>query len=271
MALDVVAITGVGGMGIACARRLGSGNQLLLADVNAQSLDKAFAALRVEGFAVETLAVDVADAESVATFAKRAAELGFVRTFVHTAGLSPLMADAMRIYAVDLVGTANVLDAFSAHIGVGSVAVMIASIASHAFPRDAALEKQLATLPAKQLLDVARNFFADDPSMAYALSKLGNKVRVEETALTWGRHGARVVSVSPGIISTPMGRLENSSHPRVADLFDLIPMQRLGTAEDIATLVQWLASPAASYVSGTDIRIDGGLIPAMRNAGIAAN
>jgi NAD(P)-dependent dehydrogenase (short-subunit alcohol dehydrogenase family) len=266
---DVVAITGIGGMGIACARRLGAGNQLLLADVNANSLQKAAEILRGDGFSVETQVVDVADPVSVKVFAQRAAQLGFVRTLVHTAGLSPLMASAERIFAVDLVGTANVLDAFAPVVGAGSVAVIIASIASFVWPRDAALETQLATVPATELLPLALKINADDPNMAYALAKRGNQVRVEEVAVTWGRRGARLVSVSPGLVSTPMGRLEQQS-PHVAELLKMTPLQRIGTAEDIAGVVQWLASPAASYMHGVDIRIDGGLVAAMRSAGAVA-
>lgn len=266
MALDVIAITGIGGMGIACARRLGSGNQLLLSDINAKQLESAAEALRDDGFSVQTQVVDVADSASVEAFAKRASELGFIRTLVHTAGISPLMADPLRIYSVDLVGTANVLDTFSAHMNAGSTAVIIASMASKVAVLDADLSAQLATAPTNQLIEIALGKYPDDANMAYALAKRGNQLRVEETAVAWGQRGVRVVSVSPGLIATPMARLEQNN-PQVAHILSLAPLQRIGTAEDIANLVQWLTSPAASYITGVDIGIDGGTIAAMRSAG----
>ncbi|MDB6062138.1 MAG: family oxidoreductase [Verrucomicrobiaceae bacterium] len=267
MARDVIVITGLGGMGSACARRLGAGHKLLLADIDAESLHKTAEVLRDDGFDVEAHVVDVADVDAITVFAQRAAALGFVRAIVHTAGLSPLMANAARIYAVDLVGTANVLDAFSNVVGSGSVAVMIASIASFVYPRDADLEMKLATLPATQLCDLALAHNADDPNMAYALAKRGNQLRVEETAITWGQRGARVISISPGLVSTPMGRLEQQGE-HVAALLKLTPLQRIATAEDIAATVQWLIDPAANYINGADIRIDGGLVAAMRSSGM---
>ena len=269
MAFDVIAITGIGGMGIACARRLGAGNQLLLADIDAVQLENAAEKLRSDGFSVQTQIVDVADSASVEAFARRASELGAVRTLVHTAGVSPLMAKPARVYAVDLVGTANVLDAFSTYVNAGSVAVIIASMAAHVAPVDAELAAQLATAPANQLMDIALRQYPDDANMAYALAKRGNQLRVEETAVAWGRRGARVVSVSPGIIATPMGKLEQQN-PQVAGILEMAPLQRIGTTEDIAGVVQWLASSTANYITGADIRIDGGTIAAMRSAGQVA-
>jgi NAD(P)-dependent dehydrogenase (short-subunit alcohol dehydrogenase family) len=264
--MDVIVITGTSGMGLPIARRIGSGHQLLLADIDATRLDSAAEALRNDGLTVATQLLDVADAESVSALAQQAATLGFIRAIVHTAGVSPLMADAARVYAVDLVGTANIIDAFEGQVGAGSVGVIIASMAATASPRDPELEHQLALAPTAELLNIACNYFSDDSEMAYAVAKRGNQLRVEQGSLAWGERGARLVSVSPGIISTDMARLELEK-PHVAEMLRQTPMGRVGTPEDIASAVQWLISPAANYITGSDLAVDGGAIAMQRAVG----
>ncbi|WP_028079087.1 SDR family oxidoreductase [Solimonas soli] len=260
--MELVVIIGVGGMGLACARRLGAGHRLLLADCDTARLQSAADELGADGFDVRTSVMDVSDRDSVATLARAARDCGSLHTLVLTAGVSPLMADSRRIYEVDLLGTALVLDAFVEVARAGSAAVVIASMAASYLPLAAELERALASVPAAQLLDTVAGLHHDAPQLAYCLAKRGTQLRVQAAALPWAARGARVVSVSPGLVATPMGRLEQSNAD-VAAVLAACPLRRIGTAEDIAAAVQWLASPAASYVTGTDLRIDGGSVAAL--------
>jgi NAD(P)-dependent dehydrogenase (short-subunit alcohol dehydrogenase family) len=262
--MELIVITGAGGMGIACARRLGVGRRVLLADFDTARLASVAEALTGDGFDVTTQQVDVADAASVTALAARAAALGSLRTLVHTAGLSPTMADAARLYAVDLVGTALLMDAFLPLAGPGTVAVMVASMAGYGANLPPEIVRQLALAPTADLLAAVAGLPTDAAS-AYCVAKRGNQVRVEAAAALWGRQGGRIVSISPGIIATPMGRQEHQEQPRMAQLLAMSPVQRWGTAEDIAAAADWLASPAASFVSGIDLRVDGGVMAALRH------
>jgi NAD(P)-dependent dehydrogenase (short-subunit alcohol dehydrogenase family) len=259
---DTVVITGVGGMGLACARRLGSGRRLLLADFNTELLEAAAEELSGQGFNLATRRLDVADPEAVLALA--AAVEGRCRAIVHTAGVSPTMARSDRIYAVDLLGTAHVLDAFLPIATTGTVAVMIASMAAEIAGLTPEQEQQLATAPTPELLSlVAELPQSKDAGAAYCVAKRGNQLRVQAAAPVWGKRGARVVSISPGIISTPMGLLE-MNQPMVAELLKITPAGRSGTAEDIAAAAAWLISDEASFVTGMDLRVDGGAISAQR-------
>lgn len=264
MRQDVVVVTGLGGMGQAIARRLGSGRQLLLADIDSARLAETAAALEIEGFRAQTVRLNVADPASVAALADQARELGGLSVLVHTVGISPSMASSERVLAVDLVGTARVIDAFLPLAAPGTVAVVIASMAPSFFEFDRELERQLALAPIDELLahglrhpQIANGHFA------YALAKRGNQLRVEAAASAWGARGARIVSVSPGVISTAQGLLELKT-PEVAELIRRSPMGRVGTSYDIAGVVSWLVSPEASFVTGTDIRIDSGSVAKLR-------
>lgn len=254
---EVVVVIGAGGMGLACARRLGTGRTLVLGDFDEMQLRDAAYGLKSEGYDVISRQLDVADASSVDAFAALAASTGRLRALVHTAGISPTMATAKRIYAVNLLGTALILDAFLLLADIGTVSVIIASMAGHDIALAPEFERGLATCPANQLIDLIGNLHADHPSFAYKTAKRGNQLRVQHAALAWGERGARVASVSPGIILTPMGRQELLI-PAVAQILSKVPLRRVGTPADIAAAVEWLVSPAASFVTGTDLLVDGG-------------
>jgi len=270
MKRECAVVIGVGDIGLACARRVGAGRRLVLADFQQKTLDRAAEQLSGAGFDVVCQQVDVADPEAVARVARVAQEAGPLRALVNTAGLSPTMADARRIYAVDLLGTALVMDAFLPLAGPGTAAIMIASVSASFHSVDAELERQLAVLPTDKLLDAVAGVHADDPYGAYAVSKRGNQLRVEATASAWGARGARIVTVSPGLIHTGMAQQEARAHQGMALMRAATPMDRWGTAEDIASAVDWLASPSASFVSGIDLRVDGGVVSSMRWAPPAA-
>ncbi len=267
----VVVVTGTGGMGMAIARRLGPGSTLLLADVNAGILHAAAEALRGEGHEVVEHVTDVSDGASVTSLASAAAGLGPVAVLAHTAGLSPVQVPVAAILQVDLLGTALMLDAFAPVVAPGGAGVFIASMAGSMFPVDADLERRLATTPTGELLglpELSEDRLAD-PGTAYAVAKRGNQARVRAAALAWGRRGARVNTISPGVISTPMGNAElgGPSGDVMRQMVAGSPAGRLGTPDDIAAAVEFLAGPQATFVTGTDLLVDGGVVATILSGG----
>lgn len=273
----VSVITGAGGdMGLACARALGRrGDQLLLAELDVARLARAAAALGGPGPALATQVCDVASADAVHSLARRAAELGALRSLVHTAGLSPTMGPGTRIVEVNLVGSARLLEAFLPMAGPGSCALLIASQAGH-FAAGGASPALRGLLDAPLRPDLLEALAALDPKLlhpgvAYGLSKLGVIRLAVSQAPAWGARGARVVSLSPGIIDTGMGRREYAAQAFMKTIVERTPLARMGRAEEIAGAVAFLCSEAASFVTGTDLLVDGGstgaVLPLLAGAG----
>ena len=263
---DALVVIGVGGMGQAIARRLGSGKTVLLADYNEQTLQAAAEALSEEAHHVETRRVDVSSAGSVSALAQDAAGLGSVTQVAHTAGLSPSQADTAAILAVDLLGVALVLDEFAGVIASGGAGLIIASMAGHLFPPvNPEQEQALAHTPAQDLLQLPFISEISEPGLAYGIAKQANHVRVRAASTAWGQRGARINSISPGIISTPMGQEELAS-PLGDGMRSMIAASaagRLGTPDDIAAAAAFLLGPDASFITGTDLLVDGGVTAAL--------
>ncbi|MFJ6737546.1 SDR family oxidoreductase [Streptomyces sp. NPDC091279] len=266
---QVLVVVGAGGMGEAVARRSGQGRTVLLADIGEQTLDHAGRALTGEGLSVVTQVVDVTSADSVRELAARARALGEVTQVVHTAGLSPVQASVAAILAVDLLGVALVLDAFEPVIASGGAGVVIASMAGYlAAPLPPEQERALTTTPSDRLLGLpllAPDMVAD-PGTAYGVAKRANQLRVMAASVAWGRRGARVNSVSPGVVSTAMGQAElaGPAGEMMRALIDLSPTRRLGTPGDIAAATAFLLGPESTFVTGTDLLVDGGAVAATR-------
>ncbi|MFE3826885.1 SDR family oxidoreductase [Streptomyces sp. NPDC059092] len=270
MNTDVVVVIGVGGMGRAIARRQGTGRTLLLADFDEAALDSAAEALRGDGYDVTAHHVDVSSRESVTGLAEAAAERGAVSQVVHTAGLSPAQAPASAVLRVDLVGVALVLEEFGRVIAPGGAGVVIASMAGHmAAPLDPQQERELAHARAEELLHLPCTGAgtATDAGRAYTLAKRANLLRVRAAATAWGRRGARINSISPGVIATPMGRQElaGESGRQIRAMVDASATGRLGTPNDIADAAAFLLGPTATFITGTDLLVDGGTVAAVHS------
>ena len=253
----VIVVTGAArGMGRACVDRLrDQADHVLAVDLKAPD---------IEG--TEGIACDVADPEAVARVADRARALGSFRALVHAAGISPTMADARRVFEVDLLGTQLLLDAFEPLVDAGSSAACFASSAAYQMTllgpdpeADALVEEPLA----EDFLDRAAAHF-DDSGLAYAWAKRGVIRAAARAAVTWGHRGGRVNSLSPGLIDTGMGRQEFEAQPMMQVMLDNTPLGRLGRAEEVAALVAFLVSDDASFISGIDILIDGGGLEGLR-------
>lgn len=275
MSAKVLVIIGAGGMGLSVARRLGAGRTVLLADIGEDVLKAAERTLGDEGLTVATQVVDVTSADSVQDLAQTAQAAGEVDHVVHTAGLSPVQAPAQAILKVDLLGVALVLDAFAPVIAAGGAGVVIASMAGHiAAALTPEQEHALANTPTDQLLQLP--FLGPDavtdPAAAYGIAKRANHVRVAAASTAWGERGARLNSISPGVISTPMGQQElaGQAGQLIRALVDASGTGRLGTPGDIAAAVAFLLGPDASFITGTDLLVDGGVVAAVKSGHLGA-
>jgi NAD(P)-dependent dehydrogenase (short-subunit alcohol dehydrogenase family) len=257
---EVLVVTGAGGMGEAIVRRIGSERRVLLADRSQVALDRTVAVLTESGYDVTGMVTDVADRESVDRLAGAGAAAGRPAAVVHTAGVSPATASVERMIAVDLVGTANVIDAFERVAVPGMALVCVASMAGHYARLSPREERALATTPAADLAALPAVRALDTPEMAYVLAKRGNQVRVEAAALAWNRLGARINTVSPGVIATAMARAEaeGESGTSMLGMLEACGIGRMGSTGELAEAVAYLTGPGSAYVTGTDLLIDGG-------------
>ncbi|CAB3733835.1 Diacetyl reductase [(S)-acetoin forming] [Paraburkholderia phenoliruptrix] len=266
---EVIVVIGAGGIGLAIARRQGFGKTVLLADFNEDTLKTAAESMRNSSYAVETHTVDVSSRESVHALATAAAALGKVVQVINTAGLSPNMAPVERVLEVDLYGAAVVFDEFEKVIASGGAGLIISSMAGHMMPAlPPAQDHALAYTPTDELLDLP--FLQADavPNtlVAYMIAKRANHLRVQASAMTWGTRGARVNSLSPGIIVTPLALHELNS--KIGDIYRTMvaasPADRMASPDEVAIAASFLLGPDAGFITGSDLLIDGGVIAAMR-------
>jgi NAD(P)-dependent dehydrogenase (short-subunit alcohol dehydrogenase family) len=259
---NVIIVIGAGSIGQAIARRVSSGKHVLLADLRKDKADAAAKILSDAGFDVSTAVVDISSRVSVHALVEAATAIGDVTGVIHAAGVSPSQAPPEVILKVDLYGTAVVLEEFGEAIAPGGSCVVIASMSGH---RLAALtaeqDRLLATTPAEALLSLRMLQAVTDPLNAYQLSKRANALRVKAEAVRWGRRGARVNTLSPGIVITPLANDELTG-PRGAGyrrMIDLSPAGRAGTPDEIASLAALLMGPDGKFITGSDFLIDGGV------------
>lgn len=265
--------TGAGrGMGLACARRLvDMVDVLLLVDLDEATVTSAATDLSAtsSGASVEAVVADVTDRAGLEQLAARAGELGTLRAVAHAAGISPTMADWRRIFAVDLVGTAMLAEVLRPLATSGTAMVCFASMAAllGGSEPNAAVDAVLDAPLAEDFLDRLHDVFGpgiEDTGTAYSWAKRGVQRFAQQEAVRVGAVGARVCSVSPGIIDTPQGRQEAASQPFMEVLVQHTPLGREGRAEEVAAVVAFLLSDEASFVSGIDVLADGGVCAAMR-------
>jgi len=260
--LGLAVVVGAGGLGVALARRMALACRVLLVDVDAERAAVEAERLRGEGCDARATGCDITRPEQVAALAGEVAGDGGFRALLQVAGLSPAGGTFRQIVDVNLHGAALVVEAFRPIAGPGSAAVMISSMAAHLFvPPAAALDllREPTAIDLSDRLELALGAEAATPTAGYGLSKWGMNLMVRRQAAAWGQQGARIVSLSPGIIATPMGAREFSVNPTKHELFAKSPIPRECTMLEIADVAEFLTSPRASFISGTDLRVDGGL------------
>ena len=264
---NVTVVIGAGSIGQAIARRVSAGKHVVLADLRQENADTAAKVLLDAGFEVTTAVVDVSSRESVQALVQLATTIGEVTAVIHAAGVSPSQAPVSTILRVDLYGTALVLEVFGNVIAAGGSAVVIASQSGHRLPAlTPEQNKALATTPVEELLalPMLQADQVSDPLHAYQISKRGNSLRVMAEAVRWGKRGARVNTISPGIIFTPLARDELSG-PRgegYQRMIDLSAAGRGGTPDEVGSVAALLMGPEGTFITGSDFLMDGGVTAA---------
>lgn len=262
---DVIVVIGAGSIGQAIARRVSAGKHILLADLRPDNAQAAAKVLADAGFAVSTAAVDVSSRASVQALVQAATAIGEVTGLIHAAGVSPSQAPPSVILNVDLYGTALVLELFGAVIARGGAGVVIASQSGHRLPPLTAEENALlATTPADDLLALPMLQAVTDPLNAYQLSKRGNALRVQAEAVRWGRRGARINCISPGIIITPLANdeLNGPRGPGYRRMIEASAAGRAGTPDEVGHVGALLLGADGAFLTGSDILMDGGVTAA---------
>lgn len=269
MTKDVIVVVGAGSIGQAIARRVGAGKHVLLASLRELEAAEAAKAFDNAGFEVSVAAVDITSRESVQALVKLASRLGNVTGLIQAAGVSPSQATPVTILKVDLYGTALVLELFGQVMARGGSGVVISSQSGHRLPAlTPAQDQALATTPVEELLqlDFLQPEHVIDPLLAYQLSKRGNSLRVMAEAVKWGKRGARINTISPGIIITPLAKDELSG-PRGAGYRRMIegsPVGRAGTPDEVGQVAALLMGPDGAFITGSDFLMDGGVTSAWR-------
>jgi NAD(P)-dependent dehydrogenase (short-subunit alcohol dehydrogenase family) len=264
---NVVVVLGPGLIGQAIARRVGVGKHVLLADVREENASAAAETLSNAGYEVTVATVDASSRDAVHALVEQARGLGEVTGLIHAAGLSPSQASPEAILRVDLYGTALVLEELGRVIAPGGSGVVIASQSGHRLPAlSDEQNKALATTPVEELLDLPflQLDQVEDSLHAYQLAKRANSLRVMAEAVRWGTRGARVNTISPGIVITPLAKDELTG-PRAEGYRRMIassPVGRAGTPDEVAAVGALLMGPDGGFITGSDILIDGGVTAA---------
>ena len=266
---EVIVVIGPGSIGQAIARRVSAGKQVVLADLRQENADAAAEVLSNAGFEVNTAIVDVSARESVHALVQTTTGLGDVIGVIHAAGVSPSQASPETILSVDLYGTALVLEEFGNVIAAGGAGVVIASQSGHRLGAlTAEQDVALAMTPTDELLalPMLQPDQVTDPLHAYQLSKRGNALRVMAEAVRWGKRGARVNTISPGIVITPLAKDELTG-PRgegYRRMIELCPAGRAGTPDEVGTVGALLMGPEGAFITGSDFLMDGGVTAVYR-------
>jgi len=264
---NVNVVIGAGLIGQAIARRVSAGKHVLLADLRQANADAAAQVLSDAGFEVSTAIVDVSSRTSVHALVETAMAIGTITGVIHAAGVSPTQASPDTILKVDLYGTALVLEEFGNVIAQGGAGVVIASQSGHRLPAlTPEQDKALATTPADELLalPMLQPDLVRDPLHAYQVAKRGNSLRVMAEAVRWGKRGARVNTISPGIISTPLAKeeLAGPRGPGYRRMLELSPAGRIGTPDEVGSVGALLMGPDGAFITGSDFLMDGGVTAA---------
>lgn len=263
MTKDVMILVGAGQIGMAIARRMGYGMKIVIGDKNKTNAEAIAKTMNEAGFDAVPVEMDLSSRSSILALIAEAQKYGKISMLVNAAGVSPSQASIETILKMDLYGTAVLLEEVGKVIKPGGVGVTISSQSGHRMPALTPEEdEQLATTPTEQLLslDILQPQNIRDTLHAYQMAKRCNVKRVMAEAVKWGERGARVNSISPGIIVTPLA-LDEFNGPRgdfYKNMFAKCPAGRPGTADEVANVAELLMSSKGAFITGSDFLIDGG-------------
>lgn len=263
MKKDVMILTGAGQIGMAIARRMGYGKKIVIGDKKPENAQAIAKIMDDAGFDVEAMEMDLSSRESIKNLIAKAQEYGEIAMLVNAAGVSPSQAPIEAILKVDLYGTAVLLEEVGKVIKEGGVGVTISSQSVHRMPALTPEEdEQLACTPTEELLslDILQPENIKDTLHAYQMAKRCNEKRVMAESVKWGEKGARINSISPGIIVTPLA-IDEFNGPRgdfYKNMFAKCPAGRPGTADEVANVAELLLSDKGAFITGSDFLIDGG-------------
>ncbi len=258
---DVVVLVGTGSIGQAIARRVGAGKKIVLGDLKLEAAQSAAKIFEDAGFDTSAVAADLSSRESILNLIEHAQTFGAVKNLINAAGVSPSQAPVAAILKVDMYGTAVLLEEFGKIISDGGSGVIISSQSGH---RLGALTEeqnfQLATTPTEELLNLPFVKAITDTLKAYQYSKRCNVLRVMSEATPWGKRGATINSISPGIIITPLAadELKGPRGDGYRKMLQASPAGRAGTPDEVGDLAEFLMSSRGRFISGADFLIDGG-------------
>ena len=263
MRKEVMILTGAGQIGMAIARRIGYGKKIILGDKKLENAQIIAKTMNEAGFDVLAMEMDLSSRESIRNLIAQACKVGDITMLVNAAGVSPSQASIETILNVDLYGTAVLLEEAGKAIAPGGVGVTISSQSGHRMPQLSAKEdEQLACTPTEELLslDILQPAKIQDTLHAYQMAKRCNEKRVMAESVKWGEKGARINSISPGIIVTPLA-IDEFNGPRgefYKNMFARCPAGRPGTAGEVANVAELLMSEKGAFITGADFLIDGG-------------
>lgn len=260
---DVMIVTGAGQISMAIARRVGYGKKIIMGDKNLENAKTIAKIMNNAGFDVMPFEMDLSSKESILDMIDEAKKYGPITMLVNGAGVSPSQAPIEAILNVDLYGTAVLLEEVGKVIEAGGVGVTISSQSGFRMKQLTPKEdEQLACTPTEELLnlDLLKVENIQDTLHAYQLAKRCNEKRVMAEAVKWGQRGARINSISPGIIVTPLA-IDEFNGPRgdfYKNMFANCPAKRPGTADEVANVAELLMSNKGAFITGADFLIDGG-------------
>ncbi len=260
---NVMILTGAGQIGMAIARRMGYGMKIVIGDKKSENAQAISKIMNEAGFDTVAMEMDFSSRESIRALIAQGQKHGPITMLVNAAGVSPSQAPIEAILKVDLYGTAVLLEEASKVIAPGGVGVTISSQSGHRMPALTPKEdEQLACTPTEELLnlDILKPENIRDTLHAYQLAKRCNEKRVMAESVKWGEKGARVNSISHGIIVTPLA-LDEFNGPRgdfYKNMFAKCPAGRPGTADEVANVAELLMSDKGAFITGADFLIDGG-------------
>ena len=263
MKKDVMILTGAGQIGMAIARRMGYGKKIVIGDKNPDNAQAVAKIMNDAGYDADAVEMDLSSRESIKNLIAKAQEYGDITMLANAAGVSPSQAPVEAILKVDLYGTAVLLEEVGKVIREGGVGVTISSQSGHRMPALTPEEdEQLACTPAEELLelDILQPENIRDTLHAYQMAKRCNEKRVMAESVKWGEKGARINSISPGIIVTPLA-IDEFNGPRgdfYKNMFAKCPAGRPGTADEVANVAELLMSDKGAFITGADFLIDGG-------------